>query len=376
MELVQLTSTTHTCLQPDLGLGYSNSGFIDAGGGLVVDTFWDLTRTAEMKQLYERISPGAPRRLVNTHHNGDHCWGNQLFAEVGTEIIGHRLCAEYFTKEASPGLFVSLCNTPDGQLGSLAGFVHGLRRFDFDGIELTPPTTVIDGDTALDLDGVAIQLLYVGPAHTAGDVVVFVPDDGVLFTGDVLFNQCTPIGWEGTFSNWIAALERLEALEPAIVVPGHGPVTDAEGLRGLRGYLEYVYGEARVQFDRGRSTLDAARSIELGPYVGWTEPERLAFQVDRAYREFNGGRWDDPIDTTRVFAEVAALRDAPGRADQSPDDEVVVVVDAVDVDDVDAVVLVAVDDVDELCGVEVVLDTDGCVVVVEPFGVVGRWRVV
>lgn len=309
MERVQLTAKAHACLQPDLGLGYSNSGFVDADGGLVVDTFWDLTRTAELKRLYEQISPAAPTRLVNTHHNGDHCWGNQLFADSGSEIIGHRLCAEYFAREASPSLFVSLCNTPDDQLGSLAGFVHGLRRFDFEGIELTPPTTLIDNDATLDLDGTTVELLYVGPAHTAGDVVVFLPDEGVLFTGDVLFNECTPIGWEGTFANWIAALARLEALSPAVVVPGHGPITDTGGLRGLREYLEYVHREARVQFDRGRTTLEAAQSIELGPYAGWTEPERLAFQVDRAYREFGGGRWDDAVDTTRVFAEVAALRE-------------------------------------------------------------------
>ncbi len=299
----------HACLQPDLGLGYSNSGLVDAGGGLVVDTFWDLTRTAELKRLYEQVSPAAPARVVNTHHNGDHCWGNQLFADAGSEIIGHRLCAEYFTREASPSLFVSLCNTPDDQLGALAGFVHGLRRFDFEGIELTPPTTLIDVDTTLDLDGTTVELLYVGPAHTAGDVVAFLPDDGVLFTGDILFNECTPIGWEGTFANWIAALARLEALSPAVVVPGHGPVTDTTGLRGLREYLEYVHREARVQFDRGRTTLEAAQAIELGPYAGWTEPERLAFQVDRAYREFAGGEWDDAVDTTRVFAEVAALRE-------------------------------------------------------------------
>jgi glyoxylase-like metal-dependent hydrolase (beta-lactamase superfamily II) len=309
MELVQLTSTAYACVQPDLGLGYSNSGLIDAAGSLVVDTFWDLGRTTDLKRHYATVLTDAPSRLVNTHHNGDHCWGNQVFADAGTEIIGHRLCAEYFTREASPALFVSLCETPDEELGALAGFVRGLRRFDFEGIELTPPTTLIDGDTQLDLGETRVDLLYVGPAHTAGDVVVHLPDEGVLFTGDVLFNQCTPIGWEGTFAKWIAALSRLEALGPVVVVPGHGPITDVDGLRGLREYLEYVHREARVHFDAGRSTLDAAKAIDLGPFAGWTEPERMAFQVDRAYREFGGGSWDERIDTTRVFAEVAALRD-------------------------------------------------------------------
>lgn len=309
MDLVQLTANSHACLQPDLGLGYSNSGFVNSGGGLVVDTFWDLPRTSELMQHYASVSPETPRRLVNTHHNGDHCWGNQLFAEAGTEVIGHRLCVEYFEREANPEFFVTLCATPDKDLGTLAGFVKGLRRFDFHGIELTPPTTVIDGDTDLDLGDVAARLLYVGPAHTAGDVVVHLAEEGVLFTGDILFNQCTPIGWEGTFANWIEALRRLEALEPDIVVPGHGPLTDVTGLRGLRDYLEYVQREARSHFDAGLSTLDAAKRIDLSSFAGWTEPERLAFQVDRAYREFSGAAWDERVDTMRVFAEVAQLRE-------------------------------------------------------------------
>jgi glyoxylase-like metal-dependent hydrolase (beta-lactamase superfamily II) len=314
MELTEVAPSVYACLQPDLGLGYSNSGFVDRGGGLVVDTFWDLPRTSELIRSYSTVSDRAPARLVNTHHNGDHCWGNQLFADLGTEIIGHRLCAQYFTTEASPELFVSLCERSDDELGTLAGFARGLRRFDFRDIRLTPPTTLIDGDTDLDLDGTSVRLLYVGPAHTAGDVVVHLPDHGVVFTGDILFAECTPIGWEGTFANWIGALERLEGLEPDVVVPGHGPVTDVAGLRGLREYLDYVRREARAHFDAGRSTLDAARGIELGPYAGWTEPERLAFQVDRAYREFRGEAWDQPVETGRIFAEVAALRDEYARS--------------------------------------------------------------
>ncbi len=309
MERIEVAPDVYACLQPDEGLGYSNSGFVARGGGLVVDTFWDLPRTRRLIDLYAEVAPDAPRRLVNTHHNGDHCWGNQLFAEMGTEIIGHRLCAEYFRKEATPEFFVSLCEADDESLGAVAGFARALRRFDFHDIELTPPTTTIDDDATIDLDGLAVELLYVGPAHTAGDVVAHLPEHGVLFTGDVLFNQCTPIGWEGTFANWIAALERLEALEPAVVVPGHGPVGDTESLRGEREYLAFVYDQARAGYDAGRSSLDTAKGIELGPYRSWNEPERLAFQIDRAYREFAGEPWNSRVDTTKVFAEVAALRE-------------------------------------------------------------------
>jgi glyoxylase-like metal-dependent hydrolase (beta-lactamase superfamily II) len=308
MELVEVAPSVHACLQPDLGLGYSNSGLVVSGGGLVIDSFWDLPRTRRLIEHYSTVLPSAPQRLVNTHHNGDHCWGNQLFADLGTEIIGHRLCAAYLAGDVHPEMLVSLAATPDDELGALAGFAEAMRHFDFEGIVLTPPGTTIEGDTEIDLDGVLVQLLYVGPAHTPGDVVVWVPEQGVLFTGDVLFHECTPIGWEGTYENWIGALARLEALEPAVVVPGHGPLATVDGLRGMREYLEYVYAEARGCFDAGLAPLDAAKQIELGPYLGWTEPERLAFQVDRAYREFRGEAWDAPIDVMRLLAEVAELR--------------------------------------------------------------------
>jgi cyclase len=307
MELVPVAPDVYACLQPDTGLGASNSALIGAGGGLVVDSFYDLPRTRQLRDLYAGVLPDAPRRLVNTHHNGDHCWGNQVFAELGTELMGHRRCAEYFTKEATPELFVALTEA-DAAPPGMERFAEALRQFDFHDITLTPPTTLIDGDTVLDLDGVEVHLLSVGPAHTAGDVAVHVPEHGVVITGDILFHQCTPLGWEGTFDNWIAALARLEALEPDVVVPGHGPLADVDGLRGMREYLAYVRDEARRHHDAGRTVLEAAERIELGPYAGWNEPERLVFQVDRAYRELDGVSWDTPVDAIRLFGEMEALR--------------------------------------------------------------------
>lgn len=306
MELVQVSSSAYACLQLDGGLGANNSGFIDRGGGLVIDTFWDLPRTRELISRYSEINPKAPRRLVNTHHNGDHTWGNQLFAKSGTEIIGHKLCAEYFATENPAGMQML---AKAGDLPpAMEGIAKALRRFDFEGIELTPPSTLIEHDTSIDLGSVTASLLYVGPAHTAGDVAVYLKDESVLFTGDVLFNQCTPVGWKGTFSSWIAALDRLAALEPETVVPGHGPMGTAQDLLELKEYLEHVYNEARSHYDKGHTTLEAAQAIELGRWSEWEEPERLAFQVNRAYREFEGANWDERPDISRIFSEVATLR--------------------------------------------------------------------
>jgi cyclase len=108
----------------------------------------------------------------------------------------------------------------------------------------------------------------------------------------------------------VRALETLAALDPAVVVPGHGPLADTAALLAMRDYLRYVFDEARTGFDAERTPLECAQAMELPPpYVGWNEPERLAFNVHRAYRELRGDPWDTRLDVMQVFADVAALRD-------------------------------------------------------------------
>jgi len=302
----------HAWLAGDGAFGVSNAGVVAAGGeALLVDTLFDLALTRRMLAEID-AKVGAPiRRVVNTHHNGDHCWGNQLLP--GAEIIGHRLCAEEMRK-FPPAVLEGLRRAPAGpdarpalrKLGEL------MQGFDFSGIEVTPPTTLLDGDATLDVGGVRVELLYLGPAHTAGDVAAWLPDEGVAFAGDVLFRLCAPIGWEGTYANWIGALERLAAL-PRLetIVPGHGPRCGPEGALELRDYLVFARAEAKRCFERGLSVAEAARAIDLGPYAAWLESERIVFQIDRAFRELRGEPWNAPVDflgLMDVAAELAAER--------------------------------------------------------------------
>jgi glyoxylase-like metal-dependent hydrolase (beta-lactamase superfamily II) len=305
MDLHEIAPDVYACLQEDRGLGWSNSGLLNRGGGLVVDTFWDLPHTRELIETYARVWRAPARRVLNTHHNGDHCWGNQLFADA--EIIGHRLCAEAMRQESPRGM-QALQQTGAGAEPATAWFASRLSDWDFSGIEITPPSTLMEDRLDLELDGLAVQLVYVGPAHTAGDVIAWLPQPRVLFAGDILFRRCTPIGWEGTFAGWMGALDRILALEPEVVVPGHGPLCGAEGVREMSDYLAYVRAEAKRHFDAGRSEVEAARSIELGPYADWTEPERLIFNVARAYRELRGEPWDAPIDTGALLRGMYTLR--------------------------------------------------------------------
>jgi cyclase len=311
MELRELAKDVYTCLQEDRGLGTSNSGLLTRGGGLVVDTFWDLPHTRELIDHYARVWKAPARRVVNTHHNGDHCWGNQLFA--GAEIIGHRLCAAGMLKE-QPMLLQVLRGAAESTDPAMVAFAHALAPWDFTGIELTPPTTLVEERLDLDLDGMRVELLYVGPAHTAGDLIVHLPAERIVFTGDILFRLCTPIGWEGTYDRWIAALDRIVSLQPALIVPGHGPLCGTEGPREMKAYLVYVRSESRRFFDAGLSVLEAAKRIDPGPYANWTEPERIVFNVDRAYREFRGEAFDAPIDAMTMFSGMFELRQARGHA--------------------------------------------------------------
>ncbi len=310
MELREIARDVHACLQPDRGLGFSNSGLLARGGGLVVDTFWDLPHTRELIDAYARVHPAPVTRVVNTHHNGDHCWGNQLFPQA--EIIGHRLCAEAFGKE-KPEVMQMLRSAGGSANPALAALAARLAEWDFTGVALRPPSRLIEDRLELDLDGMAVHLIYVGPAHTIGDVIVHLPAERVVFTGDVLFRNCTPIGWEGTYAQWGAALDAIVALAPDVVVPGHGPLCGVEGPREMKAYLEYVRAESKGHFDAGRTEVEAAKRIDLGPYAGWTEPERIVFNVARAYREFRGEPFDAPVDVNAIFAgmhEVATARRA------------------------------------------------------------------
>ncbi len=306
MELREIGNDVYACLTRDRGLGWSNSGLLRRAGGCVIDTFWDLPHTRALMDLYRRVLPAPVRRVVNTHHNGDHCWGNQLFRDA--EIIGHRGCAEAFGKDSSPAGLQMLRGAVDSDDPAIAAFAAALADWDFTGVELTPPTTLFDERLDLELDGMRVELRYVGPAHTIGDVIVHLPAARVVFTGDVLFRLCTPIGWEGTYAQWLVALDTIIGLAPEVVVPGHGPLSGLEGPREMRAYLVYVRDESRRHFDAGRSEMEAARRIDLGPYAGWTEPERLIFNVERAYREFRGLPFDTPIDALATFRAMHELR--------------------------------------------------------------------
>jgi glyoxylase-like metal-dependent hydrolase (beta-lactamase superfamily II) len=146
----------------------------------------------------------------------------------------------------------------------------------------------------------------VGPAHTAGDVIAFVPANRVVYTGDILFVDGTPIAWAGPVSNWIKACNRILGLEVDVVVPGHGPITDKAGVKRMQDYLVYVDEQARQRHAAGMNAWDAAQNIALGSFGAWEDAERLAVTVDTIFREINDDH--SPRNIMELFGRMADLQ--------------------------------------------------------------------
>jgi glyoxylase-like metal-dependent hydrolase (beta-lactamase superfamily II) len=130
-------------------------------------------------------------------------------------------------------------------------------------------------------------VLNLGPAHTAADSVVHVPDAGVLFAGDLLFIGCTPIVWAGPIANWLAACDAMIELDAPTVVPGHGPVTDPDGIRAVRGYFVHLCEQADAAYRAGLPWAEAVDAVDLGDYATWLDAERVVVNVYQRYRELD-----------------------------------------------------------------------------------------
>ncbi len=301
-------------LQPDGGWGWSNAGLLaDGDESLLVDTLFDARLTAEMLDAMKKVTPAANRigTVVNTHANGDHCYGNALVAD--SEIVASARCAEEMAALPPSAMAALMRSAPS--LGPAGEFVSRIfAPFSFEGIATALPSKTFSGRLDLQVGDRTVSLLEVGPAHTAGDVVVHVPDAGIVFTGDILFHGGHPIVWAGPVVNWIRACDRILELQPSVVVPGHGRLATPAAVGELKAYLEFLSVEARTRFDQAMSALDAARDIDLGPYAEWGEPERVVANIHALYRDFGAGVGPDLMTVLGDMAVLAGhATDVPGQ---------------------------------------------------------------
>ncbi|MDQ8044564.1 MAG: MBL fold metallo-hydrolase [Solirubrobacteraceae bacterium] len=301
--------------QPNGDFGESNAGLIVSGDqALLVDTLWDLRMTRRMLDAAVALTGGTlPQTVVNTHSDGDHFWGNQLLpdAEIISTAIArkkmpHDTPAELARMARASRLLVAvgwlpipvvgllhipgLPQLPSRRMGSM------MRPFHFDEVEMVLPSRTFEGRLSLKVGDRDVEVIEVGPAHTAGDAIVWVPDVAVCFAADVLFVDTTPMMWAGPVASFARAVDQVLALDAVTFVPGHGPVCGRAEVELVRDYVAWVQEEAVPRVASGESATKAARSLLLSsefaslPWSRWDNPASLVLTLHTEQYVLAGGR--------------------------------------------------------------------------------------
>ena len=305
-QLSEVADGVFAWVQPDGSWGLSNAGLLRGGGSSVlVDTLFDLRLTQRMLDTMSPLTDAAPiRTVVNTHANGDHCFGNQLVDAAGVDFVTSEATSDELA-EVPPGRLKGLVESSEGVLGEFLQFAFG--AFDFDGITVPPVTSTFSGRVEIAAGDRTVELIEVGPAHTAGDILAWIPDERVVFTGDILFIGGTPIMWAGPIGNWIEACDLIERLDPAVVVPGHGPLTDRSGAADVGAYLRIVRDGATSRHAAGMGPREASLDLDLeingSRFGAWTDRERLVATVHTLWKELEPGY--QPPDVMTIFSMMA-----------------------------------------------------------------------
>ena len=304
--LYDLGNDIYTWIVPNGSWGESNSGLVvGEGESLLIDTLWDVRYTLRMLDAMQSIVADAPiKTLVNTHADGDHFWGNQLLADA--DIITSKASYEEMLYTLPKSMILL------GRIGRVLSTIgvfgadkvgHWFKNmpapYAMEEVIHTPAKRTFEGEMTLDIRGRSVELIEVGPAHTLGDLIVYIPDSKTIFSADVLFIGSTPVMWAGPVGNWFAALDRMLAMDAETIVPGHGPITDKNGVRMVRQYWEYVTEKLQMCFQQGMSESEAAKHVVLDsdyakqPFGDWNSPERIMTNAHTLYREWQG-RVDHP----------------------------------------------------------------------------------
>ncbi|MFC8509230.1 MBL fold metallo-hydrolase [Streptomyces sp. NPDC057411] len=286
--VVALAPNVHAFVQPDGGWCLNNAGFLgDGGETLLVDTAATERRALLLRDAVREAGLAAPRTIVSTHHHGDHTYGNGVF-QPEARIIGHENCR---AEQLAAGHQLHLL----------------WPQTDFGRVEILPPHLTYRDSLTLYVGEVEVRVIHPGPAHTTGDSIVHLPEQGVVFTGDLVFHGGTPFLPMGSLAGSLRALELLRSLDAPTVVPGHGQVTDPSAYDATERYLLWVRELAREGHAKGASPLETARSAELGEFAGWRESERLVANVHRAYAELEGAAEGAPLDPLTIFTDMATM---------------------------------------------------------------------
>jgi cyclase len=288
-ELREIAPNVYAYIQAG-GPGRDNVSVSDAGmivgddGVMVIDALTAPMHAKAFITAIRRVTDKPFRHLINTHHHTDHVNGNQYFAPV--EIVGHPYCREEVIKMI-PG---------PPTWPKREGWADGTEER-----RILPPVTTIDSKITYYYGKNIVEVLPMAPAHTWGDLVVYLPQHKILFAGDVAFYYVAPFCQNAHPSRWIEWCQAIEKMDVTTIVPGHGPIGGKQELAEMRGYLELLKGEAKKRYDAKVTPGAAAADIRMGKYENWIGPERIIMDTVRLYAEFAGTLTPD-VDSQGIAA--------------------------------------------------------------------------
>lgn len=219
----------------------SNAGFIVTGQGVVViDALGSPALAQQLVEAIRKVTPQPITHVIVTHYHADHVYGLQVFRALGARILAHNAARSYL-------------NSDNARL-RLQASRQELSPWIDANTELVEADEWLEAERELDLGGLRLQIKHVGPSHTPEDLVVYLPQQRLLFAGDLVFRARIPFVGQADSRRWIAALDGLLALDTRLIVPGHGPVSesareDMQLTRDYLGYLRSAMGQAAKNMD-------------------------------------------------------------------------------------------------------------------------------
>ena len=225
----------------DNGGWNSNSAFVVTGSGvLLFDSGSSVGIGRAIRKTIAGVTPQPVRWIVNSHAHGDHWLGNAAFADSVEQV--------YASAEVAAAIKAGGAAWVD-RFDEMTGGITGKS-------EILPPDRTVGQATELSFGEVQVSLMLSGGSHSPGDLMLWLPREKVLVAGDVVYSDRMPSTNAGDLKQWIATLTELEQLRPAVVIPGHGAVTDIAGIERLHALLSELWLAVETGIDEGLSDFE------------------------------------------------------------------------------------------------------------------------